>query len=251
MRPIAYNHIYHLSNELTNPARATWLMRDYMRKAIMLSNHTMTKDTIFKFMKARIGFKDVEKIAENIIYKQKSGDYSRDAKYLVVKDLMKHKMNDSIKCIKTAKKDLKKSNQNLSKVVRRGTIVRNEYMEVVDRELKSLWKEGKAKNEQKLEWISKKVEPKTDEHVDTFKGVIVDDKLLEDFEDKLTKAKQSKPSALGGIEVNKDEEKVLNIPPNHSTYPRIDMEEIKTEIEKCVIKTKWGNMKEQRKNEDH
>ena len=63
MKPTAYNQIYHLSNEFTNPARAYWLMRDYMKKAIKLTKDTMIKDTILKFNKSRIGLKEVEDIA--------------------------------------------------------------------------------------------------------------------------------------------------------------------------------------------
>ena len=63
-----------------------------------------------KFNKLKIGFNDVEKVAEGLVNKQKHGDKSRNAKYQIVKDLVKHKLKDSVKCIKKAKEDLKKSN---------------------------------------------------------------------------------------------------------------------------------------------
>ena len=76
MRPIAYNHISYLSTEFTNPSRAAWLMRDYMEKAIKLSKETVNKDTILKFKKNKIGFKDTEEIAKVLVSKQKNVDNS-------------------------------------------------------------------------------------------------------------------------------------------------------------------------------
>ena len=209
----------------------------------------MTKNTIFKFMKARIGFKDVEKIAENMIYKQKSGDYSRDAKYLVVKDLMKHKMNDALKCIKTAKKELKKSNDNLSKIVRKGTIVRNEYMELVDKELNEAWTEAKTKNEEKVTWNIHKHKDTFTNNDGTFKGVFIGDKELEALEkepDTAAKQCESKAVVYAGIKVTKNEEDILTLPPDHAIFPRVDIEEFDTEMEKCNIKCQWEVNKEER-----
>ena len=113
MRPIAYNQLFFLSNEFTNPMRAFWLMRDYMEKAIKLTSETMAKDTILRFKKTRVGFKDVEDVAESQVNKQKSSDKSRDAKYEIVKDMMKHKLKDALKTTKAAKKDLNASKENL------------------------------------------------------------------------------------------------------------------------------------------
>ena len=97
MNPIAYNLIHHLSNEFTNPERASRLMRDYMKKAIKLSNTTMVKDTILKFNKSKVGFKDIEEIAESVLSKLKCSDKTRSDKYDIVKDLMEHKLKDAIK----------------------------------------------------------------------------------------------------------------------------------------------------------
>ena len=94
MRPIAYNQIHHLSYEFTNPERASSLMRDYVKKASKLTNDTMIKDTILKFNQSKIGLKDVEDIADSVMNKLKSSDKSREAKYTIVTDLMKHKLKD-------------------------------------------------------------------------------------------------------------------------------------------------------------
>ena len=142
MNPFAYNQIFHLSHEFTNPERASWLMRDYMKKAIKLTNYTMTKNTIIKCNKYKVGLNDVEEIAESLVNKMKSCDKSRNAKYDIVKDLMKHKLKNAIKSARIAKIELEESKVNLSKVVRKATFVRSEFMDLVDKELNTVWKES-------------------------------------------------------------------------------------------------------------
>ena len=108
MRPIAYNRILNLSNEFTNPKRAAWLMRDYLKNAIKLTNNTLTKDLMLKHKNERVGLRDVEEIAESVVFKMKSSDKSRDVKYGIVRDLMKHRLKDAMKCVKTGKIELNK-----------------------------------------------------------------------------------------------------------------------------------------------
>ena len=56
-----------------------------MKNAIKLTNTTLTKDTILKLRKAKVGLRDVEEIADSIVYKMKSSDKSREGKYDIVK----------------------------------------------------------------------------------------------------------------------------------------------------------------------
>ena len=124
-------------------------------------------------------------------------------------------------------------------------------MEVVDKEIKSIWKNNKSKNQKKVKWANYKREEK-EPAPDTIKGVIVDDKGLEELETELKKPiePENKAVILGGVKVDKYEEAVLMIPPNHTTYPKIVVEEVKTELEKCVIKCRWNDVSEQTKNEN-
>ena len=107
-----------------------------MEKAIKLTSETMAKGTTLKLNKNRLGFKDVEDMTQCLMQKQKSSDKARDAKYEIVKDFMKHKYSDAVKCIKSTKRELAISKDNLSKVVRGGTLVRKEFMETVDKEVR-------------------------------------------------------------------------------------------------------------------
>ena len=86
---------------------------------------------------------------------------------------MKHKLKDSIKCIKTAKTELNNSKKNLTKVVRKGTFVRDEFLEQVDKELNYSWKHTKEKNREKINWNIQKHKGKDDICEGTFKGILV------------------------------------------------------------------------------
>ena len=51
--------------------------------------------------KCRVGLSDVEKIAESVVSKLKSSDKSRNIKDDIIKNQMKHKLGDAIKCTVT------------------------------------------------------------------------------------------------------------------------------------------------------
>ena len=42
-----------------------------------------------------------------------------------------------------------------------------------------------------------------------------------------------------GIKVDKNEEEILSLPPDHAVFPKIDIEDFETEMEKCMIKCHW------------
>ena len=51
------------------------------------------------------------------------------------------------------------------------------------------------------------------------------------------------------IEVTKDQEDILNLPPGFKTFPKLKVKEIETELQKCVIKASWETNREMRKLE--
>ena len=123
----------------------------------------------------KVGFEEIEDIAEHMLEQQKGGTKTRFEKYAIVKDLMKHKMIDAEKCIRISAKNHRFSKENLSKVVRMKTIVREEFMHLVDREVNRIWKEGKARIQNKAQFLAKKFIPAETEP-EVHKGVIVGDK---------------------------------------------------------------------------
>ena len=57
---------------------------------------------------------------------------------------------------------------------------------------------------------------------------------------------ESKAVVYAGIQVTKNEEDILTLPPDHAIFPRVDIEEFDTEMEKCTIKCQWEVNKEER-----
>ena len=72
------------------------------------------------------------------------------------------------------------------------------------------------------------------------------EKKQEDKDDNIDRA-----PIYGGIQgLSKDQEEVLRLPTNHRIFPKLKLEEFKTELEKCVIKANWQKTREQRNQED-
>ena len=103
---------------------------------------------------------------------------------------MKHKLKDAINCTKSAKTELNKSKLNLTKVVRKGTFVRKEFMGIVDKELNHIWKQAKEKKHEKTNWNIKRHKLKEASNEGTFNGILVGDSELEKYEKELAATKQ-------------------------------------------------------------
>ena len=223
-----------------------------MKDAIKVATDTIRKDMIFRFLQSKVGLKEVEQIAEQMIKQQKCSEGTRDDKFEIVKDLMKHKKKDAIKCVNKSKQSLNKNNAILSKTVRKGTIVREAFMEVVDMELNHEWRTGKERMNDKKKWAIHKYKTETKgEEIEMLDGVLVGDKLLEELETK-NKAldDEIKASVYCDIKITEEQEKVLLLPPEHQTYPKLNLEEFETDLAKCAIKERWETIRESRKCEE-
>ena len=198
----------------------------------------------------KVGFKETEEVAQHQLDQQKFGKKDRCEKYEIVKDLMKHKLVDAEKGVRECTEQLKQSKENLSKVVRERTLVRDEFMSVVNREISIVWDEGKVKNQEKTERLVAKFS-KNEKDLEVHEGVFVGDEALEKLEVESGFTKDNRPAVYGGIcNLTVDQEKVLKLPPNHRTYPKLNVENFKTELEKCIIKSNWQKQREERQLEE-
>ena len=59
----------------------------------------------------------------------------------------------------------------------------------------------------------------------------------------------NKPTNLGLAIINKNEEKVLSNPSNHTVYKEIKKKEIELEIEACFAKGRWSEMETKKEKE--
>ena len=139
------------------------------------------KNMMLKFRNHKVGFKEVEDIAERLMVQQKNVNKNRIKKYAIVKDLMKHKMDNVLENDKMLRKDLKASKEILGEIVRVGTYARNEFMDLVNSEIDVIWKEGKEKNNKKVERADEKNKV-VKEDMEIYKGVKIGDKQLEELE---------------------------------------------------------------------
>ena len=254
MRQIAYSRIEHLSYEFSNPMWASRLMREYMSKAIRLTKDTMTKDVLMKFRNSRVGFREVHQIAEQMVGQFKSSKLSKSSGFDIVKDLMKYKMYDALNCVKESKDELKKTKDDLDTFVRKGTFVREEFMDLVNREVNHIWNNGKEKNKNKVDWAVHKRTTNNDNKTNIVRGVIVGDTELERFEKETNENKTKKENRetfgiYDNIKVTKDQEEILKLPPGFKTFPKLKVGDMETELEKCMIKATWEENREMRKNE--
>ena len=213
-------------------------MRDYLNDAIKVTTDTIRKDMIFRFLQSKVGFREVEQVAEQMVKQLKCSKGRREDKFEIVKDLMKHKKKDALRCQKVSKQRLNRTNAKMSKTVRKGTIVREAFMEVVDMELNHEWRTGKERMNDKKKWAIHKYKTETKgEEIEMLDGVLVGDKLLEELE---TKHKalddEIKASVYCDIKITEEQEKVLLLPPEHQTYPKLNLEEFETDLAKCAIK---------------
>ena len=53
----------------------------------------------------------------------------------------------------------------------------------------------------------------------------------------------------GGAIIDETEKILLNLPPDHSIYPRISLRKVETELEKCFVKGEWQIKKNNIENE--
>ena len=120
-------------------------------------------------------------------------------------------------------------------------------MKLVDNEIGISWKKLKEKNQEKVNWNVHKNEIEVKEG--TFRGILVGDKELEMLENESKTEMDGKAIVHAGIEVDEKEKEILNLPPDFAIFPKVDIEEFETDMEKCLIKCSWDTKNVQRKIE--
>ena len=147
MHPKAYNLITQLANEFVSVSSTKKLMREHVDISNVYSKSVAVRNSLEKFVKADVALKDVcdsaIKLTSKII-----GDRARiKAQKKIIKTTMMSKLIDARKKSKKLKFELDLSKKKLNKVVRKGTLVRIKFMEVVKEETESTWKIEKEKAE--------------------------------------------------------------------------------------------------------
>ena len=81
-----------------------------------------------------------------------------------------------------------------------------------------------------MDWNIKKHIVKPDIPEGIFKGILVGDSELEKYEKETESTEkretESKAIVYAGIKVNNKEEEILCLPPDHTVFPKVDIEEL-------------------------
>ena len=59
-------------------------MRDFLNKSIKKTNQTLTKNLLQKLVKVKVGFEEVEEIAQHLLDQQKGGNKTRNETILII-----------------------------------------------------------------------------------------------------------------------------------------------------------------------
>ena len=126
-------------------------MREFLDKSIAHTKATKVRNIIEEFIKNEVALKDVNDVAESLTAKIKGYRNRENAKEKIKKVAMRAKLEDSRRNYQRTKYEMKKTKENLGKIVRIGTFVRNLYMQIVKFENERVWKMETKKYKKKLE----------------------------------------------------------------------------------------------------
>ena len=119
-------------------------------------------------------------------------------------------------------------------------------MKLVKEETENLWNVEKKKTNRKINFNKEKI---VDEPKEVL-GVLVGDNELQEFKETNENSENCENHVVyANIALNVREKQLLNHPPDHAIYPKIDLEMIETEIDKGNVKCVWSENKENIENE--
>ena len=132
---------------------------------------------------------------------------------------------------------MNKSKICLDEIVKRKTIVREMFDELVRYESMREWDALKKKHKDKFENKIKKTKNKNEP--DAIDGVVVGDEALKQYVGGVVNWNEKNVTIYDNIKLNQAENDLLSIPPDHQIFPRISSHEVAVEAEKCMIKSVW------------
>ena len=188
-------------------------MKDFLDKNIIHTKAIQVKNMLERFRKLDITLREVDDLSARMVYKLKF-DKEKVKKH-IGSDLMLRKYIDAKKSVALSKKQLGQSRKILNTVLRKGTLVRDEYMKLLAHEIQFIWNQERSKNYNKINMTKAK---KANEIVDEIDGIAISNKALEEIvvenDDKANTADDI--VVYDNVEVNPEEAKILSLPPNIS-----------------------------------
>ena len=231
--------IQFLSNFSVDPQGAERAMFNYILCSFKLCKRVLTKELLSDLMKCGIGTNEVEGCVRNL--NRCSVRKGRDTK--MIRFIMSRKVIDARIEEGNVRRELEKNRLDYNKFVSKGSEVDLRFRSRMKEETERIWREGKDKNKNKVNFLCEKYRPRPRRcGRENFRGVIHSDVELERVEIEKGQRPCNEPRLYGGVEVDESALNLLSKDPNFMLFDNIDKTEIEVEIEKGIAKARYELM---------
>ena len=109
-------------------------------------------------------------------------------------------------------------------------------------EVNAQWRDDRTKMKNKIRHLETKHRPWKKVVECRYKDIRIGDMELEEIQDDEQEEKRRKVPKYGGIEIQEPTVKLLQNHPKLVLWPKLDMTNILTEVEKGCVKRRWAEM---------
>lgn len=237
MKPRTFNLICQLSDEFKDPPKIKRLIKSYVDSNITHLKATNVRNTIEIFVKNGVSFNDVHNSARSLSAKIRNPKARVKAQHKCEARIMFMKLLDARRFQQSSERKMKSDKSKLAQVVRKGTPVWDVLMKQVKLETEELWKYETGKSKVKFQRCKEKQVAKKSNNDSIVEGVAVSESELKKYVK--VKENETKVETYGGVTISENEKKLLEFSPDHMVYPRIVLDQIENDLEKCFIKEDW------------
>ena len=180
------------------------------------------------------GTKELESLTDRIL------DGSRDVvkRKATMKKIIKQRLENIDKEIKQARKKLFRISNKRRKVMCSADDARGQYMTILQDFISSDWKKHSDNLRNKLMAIRNQHNTASD----VCEGVKITDDELNDFAREINYVEKTTFATFGTVNLDRDELNFLRIPMKLRTIEKIDIEDVRLELDKVAAKLRYGLM---------
>ena len=232
-----YRQIQNISRNYFDPEWAMMLMMKLTKSKEKLTRKILTKIYLQRLLNKGFGTTPVEKMTSKML------GGKRDES--IIKQVMKSKVDDAEREEKEAKVECNKCRVEYNRDIIRGDYANIEFENLAKEAVERIW-DLKMKNIKKsIKYKSEKSSSRKSVSKNVgVEGIKVTDDDLKD----VPKEVEEKAVVYGGLSVSENIEKLMMIHPGYQVYDDMNMESVKTEIEKGMIKVRYNHMNNDKKD---
>ena len=150
MKPKTFNLICRLSSEYNDPQKVKRLIQSYVDSNVAYLKATIVRNMLEIYVTSNVALNDVHDAAVKLTAKSRNGPAGVRALLAFKKKTMFMKLIDARKYQKKSKKQMIRTKMEMSRIVRKDTLVWNVLMKQVKLETEELWKFETKKAKMKL-----------------------------------------------------------------------------------------------------